>query len=94
MSSTWIVEAVDVSAKGRFGSCSGLEAGSPDQLVLDRLEHRFHHGVVVAIALATHRRDDAARIQKPLIILRTILAAAIGMLDQAGRRAAKGNGAP
>jgi hypothetical protein len=33
MSPTCIVEAVDVSAKGRLCSSSGLEAGSPDQLV-------------------------------------------------------------
>jgi len=45
MSPTWIVEAVDISAKGQFRSSSGLEAGSPDQLVLDRLEHCFHHRV-------------------------------------------------
>jgi hypothetical protein len=38
MSSTWIVEAVDVSAKGQFGGGAGLEDGSPDQLTLDRLE--------------------------------------------------------
>jgi hypothetical protein len=68
-------KAVDVSAKGQFGGSSGLEAGSPDQFVLDRLEHRFHHRVVVAIAV---------RLQEPVIIVRAILAATIGMLDQTG----------
>jgi hypothetical protein len=29
-----IVEAVDVSTKGQFGGCAGLEDRSPDQLVL------------------------------------------------------------
>lgn len=61
MSSTWIVEAVDVSAKGPFGGGAGLEDRSPDQLTLDRFEHRFHHRVIVAIALSAHRRDDVVR---------------------------------
>ena len=84
MSPTWIVEAVDVSAKSQFGGCAGLEDRSPDQFVLDRLEHRFHHCVIVAISLAAHRRNDAVRLQDPLIVMRTILAAAIGVLDQTG----------
>lgn len=50
------MEAVDISAKGQFRSSKGLQASSPDQLVLDRLEHRFHHRVVVAITPAVHRR--------------------------------------
>ena len=79
-----IVEAVDVSAKSQFGGGAGLERRSPDQFVLDRLEHRFHHGVIVAIALVAHRRDDAVRFQQPLIIVRTILAAAIRVLNQTG----------
>ena len=38
---------------------------------------------VAAIAFAAHRRDDAVSLQEPLIIVRAILAAAIGMMDQA-----------
>ena len=83
MSPTWIVEAVDVSAKGQLGGGAGLEDRSPDQLTLDRLEHRFHHRIIVEIALSAYRRDDVVRFQEPLIIVRAVLAAAIGVLDQA-----------
>lgn len=94
MPTTWILKAVDVSAKGQFGSDAGLEDCSPDQFVFDRLEHGFHHRVIVAIPLSAHRRDEAVCFQKPLIIVRAVLAAAIGVLDQAGRRVTKGNDAP
>ena len=106
----WIIESVDISAKGQFRGSTGLEAGPPDQLVLDFLEHRFHHRVEapifvkqrrwrraahkVAIALAAHRRDDAVRLQQSLAVVRAILAAAIRVLNQTGRWAAKGDSAP
>ena len=61
MSPTWIVEAVDVSAKGQFGGCASLEDRSPDQLTLDRLEHRFHHRIMVAIALSENRYGTEGR---------------------------------
>lgn len=37
MAPTWIVEAVDVSAKSQFSGGAGLEDSPPNQLVLDRL---------------------------------------------------------
>ncbi len=84
MSAAQIVEAIDVSAKGRFSSGAFLEDCSPDQLVLDRLEHSFHHCIIVTISRTSHRWDDLVRLQQPLIVMRTILTAAVGMLDQAG----------
>ena len=37
----------------RNAAGAGLECRSPDQFVLDRLEYRFDHGVIVAIALCS-----------------------------------------
>ena len=80
MSAALIVEAIDVSAKSRFSSGAYLEDCSPDQLVLDRLEHSFHHCIIVTISLAAHRGDDLVRLPQPLIVMRTRLTAAVGML--------------
>jgi hypothetical protein len=45
--------------RGGFGA--GLDDRSPDQLTLDRLEHRFHHRVIVAIALSENRYGTEGR---------------------------------
>lgn len=83
MWSTWFVEAVDVSAKGPFSGGACMEAGAQDQLILDRLEHRFDHGIIYAIALSAHRRNDAVRLQQSLVAVGAILTAAIGMMVRA-----------
>ena len=82
MSSPGIVEAVDVSANGNLGVASCLETGPPHQLRLDGFEHRLDHRIVVAISLAAHGWDHAGPFQEPLIIIGTILAAAIGVMDE------------
>jgi hypothetical protein len=46
-----------------------LNAGAPDQFRFDRLENRFHHGIVIAIALAAHREDEAVPAGDPLVII-------------------------
>lgn len=56
---------------------------SPNQLSLDRLEERLASGVVVAVAFATHRYLETVLAQEFLIIVRTVLAAAIRVMDAA-----------
>ena len=58
----------------------------PDQFSLDGFEERFDGSVVVTIALPAHRYFEAVLAQDLLIIMRTILAAAIRVLDAAFRR--------
>ena len=53
----------------------------PDQSGLDCLEKRLDGGVVIAVALATHRYLKAVLTQELLIIIGGILAAAIRMMD-------------
>ena len=53
----------------------------PDQSGLDCLEKRLNGGVVIAVALATHRYLKAVLTQELLIIMGEILAAAIRMMD-------------
>ena len=55
----------------------------PDQFSFDGFEERFYSGIIVAIALATHRSLEAMLAQDFLIIVGTILAAPVGMVDAA-----------
>ena len=61
-------------------------ADAYDQFGLDRLEEGLNGGVIVAIALATHRHLEPMLAQDLLIVMRTILAAAIAVEDAAPRR--------
>ena len=88
MASPWIVEAIDVMAKCFFGCLSSLVHGAPDELRFDCLEHGFDHRIIITIALAAHGRDHVLSFQEPLIIIRTILATAVRVVDQASRRIA------
>ena len=81
MPSDGIVEAVDISGNGDFGICADEEGSAPDQFGFQRLEECFDHGIVKAVTLARHRDDDAGSRQLGLIINRTILAAAIGVMN-------------
>src|SRR3954452_6211989 len=77
-----IVKPIDVAAKGPVRLLAGVEDGPPDELGFQGFEERLHHGVVVAIPLAGHRKQDAVLVELGLIIDRAILAAAIRMRDQ------------
>jgi len=77
-----IVEAIDVTSQRDDGLRSRLERGAPDQLVLQRLEERLDHRIVKAVALARHRDHDAMSSYLRLILVRTVLTAAVGMMEQ------------
>ena len=68
-----IVEPIDVAANGQVGFVAGVEDGPPDELGFQGLEERLHHGVVVAITLAGHRKQDAVLVELGLIIDRAVL---------------------
>lgn len=53
-------------------------------VVLQRAPKTFHRRIVVAVASPTHGRDQAELLQLRLIVLGTILRAAIRVVDQAG----------
>jgi len=58
----------------------------PDQLSLDGFEERLDCGVIIAIPFATHRRFEAVLPQDFLIIVRTVLAATVRVVDAILRR--------
>jgi hypothetical protein len=77
-----VVEAVDVTTDRRLGLGSGLEHRAPDQFGLQGFEEGLDHRVVVANFLPGHRDPDAVLPQLCLILDRTVLTAAVGVMDQ------------
>ena len=69
-----------------FGLAPGLPRAAPDQLGLDGLEEGLDGSVIVAIALAAHRRLHVMVAQDLLIVVRTVLAAAVAVENAAPRR--------
>ena len=87
-----IVEPVAVAANSPVCWLAGMEEGPPDELGFQGFDERLDHGVVIAIPLAGHRDQDAVVLELGLIIARAILATAIRMTDQPGRRTGHGQG--
>src|SRR3954465_5365946 len=73
MAPNGFVKPVDGAANSPGGFVAGIEDGPPDELGFQGLEERLDHGVVVAIALAGHREQDAVLVELALIIDRAIL---------------------
>ena len=81
MTATRIVEAIDVLEDGQLCISAFVPWPPPDQLCLDRLEEGLDSGVVIAVALAAHRYPESVLAQKLLIIVRTVLAATVGVVN-------------
>lgn len=58
MSPSWVIEAVDVMAKGQCGMGSCFITCSSNEFSFDGFEDGLDHGVIVAVALATHRGGE------------------------------------
>ena len=84
-----VVEPVDVLEDSGLCLPSCRPFLTPDQLRLQRFEERFKRGVVVAVAFATHRWQQALGLQLLLIIIGTVLATTIRMEDAAFGRFAQ-----
>src|ERR1700739_3251982 len=54
-----------------------------DELDLERMKEALHRSIVIAVALAAHRRPEAGGLHQLAVIRRGILNAPIGMMDQA-----------
>jgi hypothetical protein len=78
-----VIEPIDVFEDRHLSLSAGVPGVSPDQLCLDGFEERFNGGVVIAISLATHGCPEPMLAQDLLIIVRTILAATISMMNAA-----------
>ena len=81
MSAAWIIEDVDVFEEGDFDVPAGLPASAPDQFGLEGFEKVLDGGVIIAIAFAAHRRCQPVFTQDFLIVVRTVLAAPVAMMN-------------
>ena len=77
MSTARVIEAINVLEDSDLNRSACLPGMPPDHLRLDGLEESFHRGVIITIALATHRYLEAMLAQDSLVVMRTILAAAV-----------------
>ena len=54
-----VVERLDVVEDGGAGFAPGGEVAAMNQFIFQAAPERFHRGIVVAVALAAHRGDEA-----------------------------------
>src|SRR5205807_297529 len=82
-----IVIAFDIGEQvAPRGIAIGVFAGV-DELGFQSVEETLHWRIVLAVALAAHRLDDSGGVQDVAVVAGGVLAAAVGMMDQACSRA-------
>jgi hypothetical protein len=81
-----IVISFDVSEQIVPGSIPGWVASLVHEFGFDRAKAAFHRGIVLTISRPAHGLDYPGCIEDLAVIGSGVLAAAIGMMDQAWRR--------
>ena len=84
MPSAWVIETINVFKDGDLDVPARLPRVPPDQFGLERLEETLDCGIIVTISLAAHGRQQLVTAKPLLILVRTILRAAIGVVNAAG----------
>src|SRR5690606_7018232 len=92
MSSTTIVEDLDVLEDLSACLSSSLEQYVANELLLQRREEAFSDGIVPAVAFAAHALEHAVSPEPPSKRSARVLAAAIAVEHQAATRSAKADG--
>ena len=77
-----VIEHLDVIEHGRFGCLAGGEPAVINMFDLERGKHALHGCIVQAVATAAHGLKEAVTLQHGPIRLRSILHAAIAVMDQ------------
>src|SRR5882672_10042881 len=92
MATTRIVEAVDVfpDVVGRVVPAPVLPSMNP--FFLQRSEEALHGRVVPAIAFSAHAGHRAGLYEAALVVVRSVLAPAIRMMDEPLQRLSNGQG--
>ena len=67
----------------------GFASVPPDQLRLNGFEERLHRLIIITIPFAIHRYSEPMLAQEFLVVVRTILATTVRMMDAALWRCAK-----
>ena len=77
----WIVESVDILEQRQFALPSGVPWLPPDQFSLHSFEEGLDNGVIPTIALTAQRDLEAVFFQRLLVLMRTVLASTVRMMD-------------
>jgi hypothetical protein len=77
MSTTRVIEAINVLKDCDLNRSTCLPGIPPDHLYPDGFEESFHRSIVITISLATHRYFEPMQAQDFMVVTRAILAAAI-----------------
>lgn len=88
-----VVENFDVLLDDALGLRPCCEAAVEDPRCLQRAPEAFHRPTVPTITLATHGGAHAKLLEHGLVIVRAVLAAPIGVVQQSRRRAPASDGA-
>ena len=92
MSAARVVESVDVFEEGNCDLPAGLPVSAPDHFRLEGFEKALDRCVVIAVPFAAHRRCQAVFAQDFLVVVRTVLAATIRVMDASLGWLAQGDG--
>lgn len=90
MASTGVVEAVDLFEECFSDLVTHLPCVPPDEFRLQGFEEGFNGCVIIAVTLAAHGYFETKLAQPLLVVMGTILATSVGMMDAACRRAQAG----
>lgn len=85
MESLSIVVNLDVIEHVRNGTITRIESFAVDSFHFQAVIPALHRGIVVTITFCTHAANHAVFIEHIAMLLRTVLAAAIGMHDHTAR---------
>ena len=77
-----IVEHLDEFKHLRLGFLSRVVIPLMHQLILERTEETLNHGIVIAVALATHAGHQPGLHQLPLVRHTGVRGALIGVMDE------------
>ena len=92
MSAARTIKAVDAFENGNFDLSSRLPISAPDHFRLEGFEDAFDGCGVITVALPARGCCQAVFSQDFLIVMRTVLAAAISVVNTAFGWPAQGNG--
>ncbi len=83
-----IIEYLQVIKEGQVDLGMGEPVLAMNEFGFKGAEERFHGGIVVAVSGGAHAGEDAVTLEELTVISAGVLAAAVGMVEQACGRSA------
>ena len=87
-----VIKDFDVIEEGEAEVGQAMIGVEVNEFSFESAPERFHGGVVIAVAAATHAGSEVADLEQGVEAFGAVLAAAIGMMDQSLARASARQG--